>query len=112
MLNGEVFSAGDLFELQMYTVNNGADVIRQVYIILDVFGSYWFWPSWTPFPPAIDYDLRDIRHGISQTEEIIAFTVPDGVSPVAGIVFWGGMLKPNTAILWGRVARVEFGFEF
>jgi hypothetical protein len=110
-LNDAIFHPGGTFLLQMFTVNNtGGQRLLEMYIFLELSGQYWFWPTWVGFPPDVDFEIRPVSAGRSDTEDILNFVCPTNVPPINGLIFWGGMLEPGTANLWGRVAHVEFGF--
>jgi hypothetical protein len=109
-LNDNLYTQGDLFLLWMHTENSGDPIEVEMYIILDVWGSYWFWPSWVA-APQVDYVLSNVPHGTSEETSILNFTWPSGAGKGEGIVFWGGCLRAGTLDLWGQIARVEFSFE-
>jgi len=105
-LNGDGFSAGDLFLLETEYFNPGApaqDIQR--YIILDVYGDLFFAPSWTPEPDAAVFDIPT---GVSG-KTLLDFVWPHGTGHAEGLVIWGGLLTPQNTLL-GTVQRCEFRY--
>jgi Peptidase family C25/Propeptide_C25 len=109
ILNQEVFVAGDDFLLTCLCTNPGAEIAADEYIILDVFGLYFFWPSWAPLP---DYRTVEMPAGSSDTQTILSFVWPEGqFGDVSGIYFWAALIDPSTQTLIGNYDMVEFGYR-
>ncbi len=108
---------GEEFYVRGYLDNPGAaleDV--PVFFVLDVYGSYWFWPSWIPYAPpgstAIDYQVMDVPSGTETIEVIALFTWPDtGGGSASGIRFYGAMLDETMTGLRGDLAVVTWGYS-
>jgi hypothetical protein len=106
-LSKTIFHPGDHFELKCTDVNMGELLTVEQYIILDVWGSYWFWPSWSPLP---DFQLRDLAPNSVTTESILSFTWPEGAGSASGLRFWGAYLRPGTSELVGDYSMIEWGY--
>ncbi len=107
LLNDDHFDAGDPFDLSRRAVNSGAP--RSVFeiIVLDVYGSYYFWPEWTPELQGIESVLL---HGVS-TIVVLQFTWPSGdVGHASNLWFWGGCVDPANGSLITTIAGTEFAY--
>lgn len=100
-------SPGDTFLLER-KVNNLSDIGIQLdeYIILDVFGELWFWPSWEK---EMDWRASSFDAATEQTEEILRFTWPDISDNLDGIRFWGAILWPGSNSLIAY-EKIEWGW--
>ncbi len=108
---------GDPFEVIGY-LDNPTDPRSQVptFFILDVYGAYWFWPSWTEFVPGtgagLDYRLTDLPTGTTTVQVIDEFTWPEtGSGPMNALYFHGAMLDDTLSSVIGAFATVEWGFD-
>jgi hypothetical protein len=110
ILNQPVYQAGDRFLLRSRIVNGGGDTLAEMYIVLDVYGEYYFWPSWIDYPPNIDFRLQTIPGGGTLEETILDFTWPSGVGSGQHIVFWGAILDAATGSLLSQIASAVFNF--
>jgi hypothetical protein len=106
--NHDIYHAGDRFILRCRIENPGPPFTADQYIVLDVWGAYWFWSSWTP---EVDFVRRDIAGGAVIEEVILDFDWPPNAGQANGIRFWAALLEPNTTRVIGEVAGCEFGFE-
>lgn len=106
----------ETFYVKGYLDNPNASMANvPVFFVLDVYGSYWFWPSWSlyspPTNPNFDYDILDIPTGTTIIDVISAFTWPDtGADSVSGIYFYGAMLDSGMTGLRGQMAAVSWGY--
>lgn len=107
ILNSDYFRPNDLFELLYSIVNPGPALEVELYIILDVYGIYFFYPTWTQ---DLDNELVDLPAYDSTTETVLSFTWPAGAGSANDIMFWGGMLEPGTVNLVGDIDYVSFGW--
>ncbi len=88
------FIAGDSFRLIRSIRNTTASPVDAVeYVILDVYGSYWFAPSWTPSPEST---LRHIDPVSVRTDTLFDFVWPADVGAASGIRFWGGIVRSES----------------
>ncbi|MBN1295262.1 hypothetical protein JXA80_00690 [bacterium] len=108
-LNQTIYRSGDSFLLQSECFNPGYDTIVDRYIILDVYGSYFFWPSWGQVASC---DSCTLEQNTALITDILSFQWPSGITQSAnGLRFWGGLLWPGTSIMAADVAMVTFGYE-
>lgn len=101
------YCPGELFELMSQTTNNlGFTFTCDEYVVLDVFGYYYFYPRWTE---ALESITRNINPGENRFV-ILQFTWPEGAGEARGIKFYGGITQPETYDFLG-IAEVSFGFS-
>lgn len=85
-----------------------------VFFVLDVYGSYWFWPSWAHYSdanPVIDYQIHDVDSGSTTLVVLQEFIWPDtGSDTVSNLYFYGAMLNEEMTMLRGQMAAVEWGY--
>jgi hypothetical protein len=85
-----------------------------LFVVLDVYGSYYFWPSWThydpPASPEIDYREELLEIGVRELSIIDPFPWPDAGGPVEGILFHGALLTPDMTGIYGEMDSVEWGY--
>jgi hypothetical protein len=105
-LSSDMFAPGDVFLLETHVFNPGtafADV--SLYVILDVYGAYFFYPSWTT-----DHDCQTVTLPNGQTRHIILdFVWPHVEGHADGIVLWGGILDEFGSLL-GQIDFAMFGY--
>jgi hypothetical protein len=106
VLNQSVFHSDDSFDLELHLYSSG-DVTGDVFVILDVYGMYWFWPDWTN---DVSYKTMTPAAGLS-VEPILQFTWPQVEGSASGLRFWTAALQSGTVNLISDVDKVEFGYE-
>jgi len=108
-LNQTEYYPADLFKLDVL-ISNMDPVPRDVllYLMLDIYGEYWFAPSWSQ-----DLDCYEITGLIgSRSIEILNFLWPDVFSQAEGLYFWSAMLDKKTLYLFGYYDKAEFGYSW
>jgi hypothetical protein len=108
----EYFRPGDPCWLQAIMRNPGPALQGiPLVVLLDIgVGRYWFWPSWSEYPPDIDYQSMYVPVGRTEVEIIPEFAWPEGAGEAEGIVFYGAMLNQTMTGLLGDVGMWTFGF--
>ena len=109
VISSTEFKTGDDFLLQAVITNTGPDVLNDIplIILLDVFGSYWWYPTWdTTFM----FEYRDIYFGETDIE-IFHFTWPEVKSSASGILMYGALLNTAFTEILGNWDYVEFGWR-
>lgn len=108
-LSAEYFRSGTHFLLTATVYNiGGPDVTVEQYIILDVFGQYWFWPMWRE---SVGNIIRTLETGDYYEHEIILdFIWPDVDGSIEGIRFWAALLDPGLLQILGDYDMVTFGY--
>lgn len=106
-LNDDMFFQGMDFHLEMALTNTTATNIPvDVYIVLDVYGSYWFWPSWST---TVDSRPDVLIAGESNRETLLLFEWPQYNGSFDDIVIWGATLAADSSDVIGDVDNVSFG---
>lgn len=105
-LSGNVFEAGDPFELDLHLAGSGG-VTADIFVILDVYGMYWFWPGWTE---TADFVTDTPAAGVTSIN-LFNFTWPAVSGSAAGLYFWAGAVASGSAELTGDIDWVEFGYQ-
>ncbi|MBN1355793.1 CRTAC1 family protein [bacterium] len=98
---GTYFSPGDVCSLSALLYNSGPDPIEDamLFIILDVYGMYFFYPTWSEM---VNWGTVDLPAGVRYLPVIPEFHWPDtGASAADGLVFWGGALDATGTELIG-----------
>jgi len=108
LLNQHVFRQGDLFDLCASLSNAGSGPVAVgEYIVLDVQGSYWFWPQWTT-----EFDGREryLPPRRFLDEQILRFEWPSNAGAAVDIRLWLGILELPDLTLAG-IDSVQFAFQ-
>lgn len=108
--NLATYRTGDRFLLTTRIVNSGESLPADLFIILDVFGNYWCYPSWC-MVPQLDSERISIGAGQDQTSTILDFLWPYGAGSADGLLFWAALLDPASSDLLCQLDVVEFAFE-
>jgi hypothetical protein len=107
---------GETFWVSGYLDNPDGPMSQiPVLFLLDVFGSYFFWPSWRQYAPPestdIDFEIHDIQSGTTQIQVLPSFSWPDtGAGRIESLYFYGAMLNQQMNALLGGMAVVEWGY--
>ncbi len=108
ILPGSPFTGEDSFKLRAQCMGDPDDSDVNLYVILDVYGEYWFHPGWTEIPQYETIALNPSRPVMSF---VLDFIWPDNIQgSVDGLYFWGAILDQETSDLIGDFDRVEFGY--
>jgi hypothetical protein len=108
ILNQEAYSSQDPFQLDLRLSNGGDSRMADLYLLLDVFGSYYFYPEWTQ---NIGYSNMYFSEDQILTLPILSFEVPSGIGASGPYTFYSAMFAPGTFDLSSNVAIVSFRFE-
>ncbi len=105
----DYFREGDPCRLTAEITNHSNYDLEQIplFVILDVYGEYWFWPTWTQTG---EYQLMDIPMGLQEQIIIEPFTWPSNTGSATGIFFWGALTKTDFSNVLGTFGFWEFGW--
>jgi hypothetical protein len=109
-----MFRGGDTCWLKAHLSNPGPTALSNVPVVvfLDInVGEYWFWPSWTHYPPDIDTQILTVPVGTKTVDILGTFAFPTGAGSAAGLSFWGAMLNSTMTALQGDLGQCQFGFD-
>lgn len=111
-LNNSIFHPGDQFWLVHYISSPIDERQRILFVVLDVYGDYWFYPSWFHYE-APDYRIDFTEITVIQGDnifEILNFTWPDtGADQVAGLRLWSATTTADLSLTCD-VCMAEFGY--
>lgn len=111
-LNGTSFSANDPFHLEMDVMNDrdtGIDV--DVYILLDVYGLYFCWPSWTNLSVNVDNKQYHLDPMQLHHEDVLQFVWPAGTGSADNLGFIGAVFNEGSFDLFGDPSFVSWGYR-
>ncbi len=105
-----LFRTGDSCSCKIILENTGEQEYRHrpLFVILDVYGSYYFWPSFQ----ALDYLILDsIPIGLSEIIVLPSFDWPDNVGTAQEINWYAALTDPDFIDLMTGIATWTFGWE-
>lgn len=106
--NQTLYEAGDQFILTT-RIGHTIEVVRaDEYIILDVYGSYWFWPSWDQTIDSVRITLNSGRVSVAK---VLEFAWPEGAGSASGLYFWAALLAADSSELLCPVVTTRFSFQ-
>lgn len=110
VLNDTLFAPGEQVQISAHLWNLGTGLRADVYIVLDVAGGYWFWPTWISLPD-LDYETMYMYHQYDEWLTILDFVWPNGAGSYRGAYFWGFLTHSGGFELVCEPSVVEFGWE-
>ncbi len=106
----EYFSPGDDCRLDAFICNMEGQTLENCifFCLLDVYGAYWFYPSWSA---GLDGVLLDtLPPGQTDMNLISPFQWPEITDSAEGLHFYGALVLPNLSDLIGKLGIWEFGY--
>jgi hypothetical protein len=103
------FVEGDDCYCDVYVCNPGDDTYPDVpvFVILDVYGLYFFAPSFSDF----DFYTKTIEPGEMTISVLPSFPWPGGVGTASGILWYAAMTDQNMTQLFGELGMFTFGWH-
>lgn len=103
------FVPGDACWCQVVICNPNSETYSAVpvFAILDVYGSYFFAPSFSSF----DHYVRDISPGTSTIDVLTEFAWPAGAGTADGIRWYSAMTNAEMTALFGELGTFDFGWH-
>jgi len=114
LMPGTTFSEGDIFSCDLQFTNAGDTIQVDLYVLLDVFGEFFAYPTWQNINEGLPKDTTFIpgdEEGIIQI--LPPFTMP-AMGPSGPYYFYGAMFDAGELTIDSLVADVavtEFYFE-
>lgn len=104
------FEPGDVCGLTLECGNPGEPLTAvPLFVLLDVLGTYWFYPTWNLEPPAwVDVDVPT---GVTSMIILEPFAWPEGAGSADGIYFHAAMTDKGITQLLGDMDSWEFGWS-
>lgn len=102
---------GDTCYLRAHVMSDLTRSNVPLFVLLDVYGTYWFWPGWTN---TTDYSLQNLVPGEVPLDIVSSFVWPDiGGQTATGIVFWSALLNESmTEVLGGTAGIGQWAFGY
>ena len=95
---GSTFAQGSTCSLDLDVTNPGNSRNVDLYVLLDVYGDFWSYPSWQHISEGLDYETQSVLPGGHELELIPEFTMP-AVSATGPLYFYAAMFEPGTLSL-------------
>jgi len=109
-----IFHAGDPFSLTAEICNAEKEDFTDLplFVLLDVYGEYWFAPSWISEKDGLDY-YKDLtfKPGITNITIIEQFDWPANAGKADDIFFYAALLTPEMDRIFGIFSQAEFSWE-
>lgn len=106
LLNQSFYLPDDLFTLSVLITPSVSPLTDRLFVVLDVWGYYYFHPSWTE---QLDYErLNWPAQDLPQ--EILAFRWPLDAGSARGLLFYAAVLDQNFNLVSNLTSTDEFGY--
>lgn len=111
-----MFHHGDLFYVNARVTNPGTSLgSLPLFVVLDVYGDYFFWPRWVHYSPPlyteIDFQYMNVDSGVQIVSILPLFEWPRIEGPdVTGLFFYGALLNTDLTSITGELGQFEFGY--
>ncbi len=108
VLSDDSLHPGDLFSLTAFVSNPGPETYTDIplVILLDVYGNYFWHPTWTQQftyeSLELDIEVKDIQ--------LLEFTWPETGTAASGMIFYGALLSETFTEIKGSMDMVTFGW--
>lgn len=110
LINQSVFQSDDTFILAIDYRNDLPNTLEtHFYLVLDIEGSFWFWPTWEQIPGGESLTL--FSHTRRLNEQLLKFKWPDVQGSMSNLRFWAAFLDESESRLIGQYDMKSFGFE-
>jgi hypothetical protein len=102
------FRPGDPCACSVFLCNPDTQTYDGVplFVILDVYGAYFFAPSFSPF----DHYTINLAPGETELVVLEPFIWPEGAGRGEGIFWYSAMTDPAITELFGEMSSWEFGW--
>ncbi len=106
------FSPGEICYLTAGVCNPDMEPLEGIilFVILDVYGSYFFAPSWTEGSDGIDFFDGIWESGRTDISVIPAFPWPEGTGYGQNLIFWGALTDADVTGIYGEIDSLAFGW--
>jgi len=102
------FGSGDLCSCSVFVCNTDSQTYNNIplFVILDVYGTYFFAPSFSEF----DNYIIDVPTGQQTVEVLPEFFWPPGTSSAQDIIWYAAMTNAEMTELFGEMDTWIFGW--
>ena len=106
-LNRMHYTGGDHFSVSLDVSNPGEEVSADQYVVLEVYGEYFWYPRWGSDPEPVGLLLSE---GYKTREEIISVDLPDSLGTGGPFHFYAALCISGTYDLVGDYSGAAFWF--
>jgi hypothetical protein len=100
---------GELFALDRHCGNPHPDPLAvDEYILLEITGRFWFWPSWVE---RLDSEAWDLSAFTAYKDRILEFEWPENTGSYSGVRFWGAIMHQGTYDDLISYVMIEWGYR-
>ncbi len=103
-LTDKELATGDDFHLQLRLLNPQDTLQVSLFVFLEAYGYFYFWPSWSE---STNFETRTLTADSFTTESILQFEWPEVGSP-GSCKFWGALLFGGTDIVGYDTETLEW----
>jgi hypothetical protein len=108
-MNNTRYSAAEFFDTSVHIQNSANYVIQfTAYVVLEVYGSFYFYPSWTQDPEGFDNGLG--AHD-DMTRTILSTWLPDPLPAGGPFTFWSVIVHRTSGNQMSNIDMKVFYFE-
>jgi len=109
----EIFHGGDTCWCRATVCNAEGSAISNypLFVILDVYGTYFFAPSFNQVFDTYLTQYPQFPEGETIVEVLPAFAWPHNVGAASGIIWYGALTNPGMTDLFGTLGMFTFGWE-
>jgi 5-methylthioadenosine/S-adenosylhomocysteine deaminase len=104
------FGPGDPCSLEARVCNPSSVIYLDIplFVIMDIYGSYYFAPSFSDYD---NYIINELESGMYTELVIPEFSWPSGVGNATGILVYGAMTDKQISQLFGTYSIFSFGWH-
>ncbi len=112
----ETYHTGDECYLKVYLGNASDTELTNyyVFVLLDVWGDFYFAPSWSYYDPqtgeGVDYYIKNIPIGVSSFIALPSFNWPSLSEPLNDLAFHSAIIDPETFTIYGDFDSFYFSY--
>ncbi|MBN1354996.1 hypothetical protein JXA40_01885 [bacterium] len=104
--------AGDEFYLHMFLSNRETQPLYlDAYILLDVYGNFWCWPSWRSLNTGLDGSSFILNPLSTSHEAVLRFVWPGNVGNADGLYFYGVACHAGSFDIVGPVNAISWRYR-
>ncbi len=106
----DLFNAGDTCYLTAFVCNTSETTLENIptFAVLEITGSYWFWPTWGSTP---EWVLGNYPNGQTTIPIIEEFSWPEFSPPASNIHFYAAILDVEMTQIIGEMGLFTFGWQ-
>lgn len=112
LMPAHIFQPGDHYWLLAFVGQEGRDLVEAaLVIVLDINSDvYFFWPSWNPYPPAMDFATIELGVGDHCYLILDRSWWPTGCGAGTGFHFYAAILDEDLTTLISNIGEWEFSY--